>query len=68
MPDFAEPLYVGIDVDALLARLDHEDRHRGEMRRAGGRRSASQHSPLDLEARIALEGESRVALHSTLVA
>lgn len=51
-----EPLYVGVDVDALLAKFDQEDRRREAQRHASCRRHSPALSPLliDLETRFAI--------------
>lgn len=41
-----EPLYYGIDVDAVKGQMDEEDRRRAEACRAGARRRGRQRSPL----------------------
>jgi hypothetical protein len=40
-----EPLYYGVDVDAVVAQMDAEDRRRAEARRAAARRSRPRRSP-----------------------
>lgn len=53
-----EPLYYGIDIDAVKAQMDAEDRRRAEARRAGARRSSAQRSPRlrELETSLAFDG------------
>jgi hypothetical protein len=53
-----EPLYYGIDVDAVKAQMDAEDRRRASARHAGARRSSAQRSPRlrELEGSLAFHG------------
>lgn len=70
MPQNPEPLYVGVDVDALLVQLDQEDHHRAMSRRASARRRGPSPSPrrTDLDARLALGGDRPPALQCAHVA
>lgn len=41
MPEFKEPVWVGMDVDAELARYEEEDRRRAKTARVRGTRDAA---------------------------
>ena len=70
MTKFREPAWVGMDVDAELARFEREDQERAGVRRGSAAKGASRRSLLgvDLRASLALTGKEALSPQSPLVA
>lgn len=65
-----DPLFVGVDVDAILDQMETETMRTASARRAGGRRCTSSHSPLvgDPAVLFMLGAEAAPRLHAAHVA